>query len=1207
MTCELPTHPVPLNREWKHVKGLQLADPDFGKPRKIDLLLGVETFVDVMHHGRRRGRRGSPNAIETTFGWVLAGNTNIEGSDTIASHHVSILTGDELLRQFWEVEEKSVANSTLTPEERTVLNHFDAHHSRDSDGRFMVPLPRRPTSTRLGESRAQAVRRFLSFERMMHAKGHFEEVEKVIDEYFVNKHAEPVPQADLEKPPSEVFYLPMHVVRKELSTTTKLRAVFDASAKTSTGTSLNDILLVGPTVHPPLVDVLIRFRSHRIALIADVSRMYRAIRLSDTDKDLHCFVWQSSLTAPLLDFRMTRVTFGVSSSSFVANMCVKQNALDFGMEYPNATKVVNESFYVDDCLTGSDSPEGAVKLHRELQALFGQGGFLLRKWNTSEPSVLQHIDPDLQDAQCIISISDPESYTKTLGIEWNSSTDHFRLTVADLPQVNGLTKRALVSDIAKTFDVLGWYSSMIVKAKILLQLLWSEKVGWDDPVPDSLLEEWLRWRSELHLLSSHHIPRCYYSKGATITSMQLHGFSDASEKAYSGVVYLRMEDSIGTVDTSMVIAKTRVAPIKRQTIPRLELCGALVMAQILSQSKDVLKIPLEHTYAWTDSTIVLSWLQGNPRRFKVFIGNRVAQIMDLIPPDRWRHVTSEDNPADCASRGMYPSEILNHKLWWSGPEWLKLNQERWPKQSEVKSVSSSEEADELCSATCTALVQSSPLIPFDRFSIFTRLVRVTAWMIRFIANCQSRKHNTQVHNGTLSVQELSHATRYWIKVAQNESWTSEINALKKGSRLKQTSRILCLNPFIDESGILRVGGRQENARLSFDTRHPIILPSNHPLVKLLIRSEHLRLLHAGHLLTSASLSRRYHIVGGHKAIRSITRSCVVCRRRSAKPNPQLMGQLPKERVTPDAVFNNVGLDYAGPVYLKQGSIRKPVIVKAYVCIFVSLSTKAVHIEAVSDLTSEAFLACLRRFISRRGKPTLLWSDHGTNFVGAKRIIKELYEFLKESQTNQAIADFCSTQGIQWDFIPEHAPHFGGLWESAVKSLKTHLCRIVGNSRLNFEELTTVLSQIEACLNSRPLGVIPHYNDEGMEVLTPGHFLIGRPIEAVPDHDLSYRPLSTLRRWHLCEALVRHFWRRWQSEYLTSLRKYSKWRNPVRNLEVGDIVVLREDNTMPTQWPIARIVETHQGRDRLVRVVKLRTKNGIYVRPVAKVALLLPCE
>ena len=267
-----------------------------------------------------------------------------------------------------------------------------------------------------------------------------------------------------------------------------------------------------------LIDVLIRFRSYRIALIADVSRMYRAIYLTKEDKDLHRFVWRRNPSAPLLDFRMTRVTFGVSSSSFIANMCVKQNALDFAMEYPNAAKVMNESFYVDDCLTGSDTPEGAIKLHHELMALFDKGGFLLRK--------------------CTLSISNPESYTKTLGIEWNSTSDRFRLTVAAVPQINGLTKRALVSDIAKVFDVLGWYSPTIVKAKILLQLLWSEKIGWDDSVPQAILQEWLRWRKELHLLSNHHIPRCYFPKEVTFTSMQLHGFSDASEKAYSGGVYI---------------------------------------------------------------------------------------------------------------------------------------------------------------------------------------------------------------------------------------------------------------------------------------------------------------------------------------------------------------------------------------------------------------------------------------------------------------------------------------------------------------------------------------------------------------------------------------------------------------------------------------------------------------------------------------------
>ena len=236
----------------------------------------------------------------------------------------------------------------------------------------------------------------------------------------------------------------------------------------------------------------------------------------------------------------------------------------------------------------------------------------------------------------------------------------------------------------------------------------------------------------------------------------------------------------------------------------------------------------------------------------------------------------------------------------------------------------------------------------------------------------------------------------------------------------------------------------------------------------------------------------------------------------------MMGQLPIERVTPDAIFSKTGVDYAGPVYIKQGYTRKPVVLKAYVCVFVSLSVKAVHLELVSDLTSESFIACLRRFISRRGKPTLIWSDHGTNFVGAKRVLQELFEFLQKNTTTQVISNFCSSQGIKWDFIPERTPHFSGLWEAVVKSLKTHLFRIVGDTKLTFEELNTVLTQIESCLNSRPLGIIPNNDEDGIEVLTPGHFLIGRPIEALPDHQSLYQPMSILRRWYLCESLVRHF-------------------------------------------------------------------------------------
>ena len=566
------------------------------------------------------------------------------------------MTGDDLFRKFWEIEEFPNDQSYLTPEERLVVQHFKDNHSQSEDGRFIVPLPKKPHAKSLGESRSQAVRRFLSLEQSLHAKEQFDEFDSVMNEYFEIGHAELVPLDDLEKSSQDVFYLPMHAVKKEKSsqdvfylpmhavkkessTTTKIRAVFDASAKFSTGVSLNNILLVGPTIHPPLLDVLLRFRLHRVALVADVSRMYRAIELTKSDRDLHRFVWIRNPKDPLLDYHMTRVTFGVSASSFATNMSVKQNALDFAMDYPLAVDAVNRAFYVDDGLTGADSIEEAIKLQRQLQDLFSHGGFLLRKWNSNDQVVLQHISPELRDSQSMYTI--PESYieyVKTLGIEWNANLDHFRLTIAKPPSSLPITKCILASDIAKTFDVLGWFSPSIIKIKILLQQLWELKICWDDRVPDSVHDIWSRWRSELNLLSTKYIPRCYFSKEAQIISMELHGFCDASEQAYAAVIYLCMMDLDGGIQVSLVTSKTKVAPIKRLTIPHLELCGAYLLAQLLHRVQQVFNLSLDQIYAWTDSTIVLSWLIGNPRRFNTYVANRVSYIVELIAPNRWNHV-----------------------------------------------------------------------------------------------------------------------------------------------------------------------------------------------------------------------------------------------------------------------------------------------------------------------------------------------------------------------------------------------------------------------------------------------------------------------------------------------------------------------------------------------------------------------------------------
>ena len=382
VTCDLPQHPISFDPSWKHLHQLPMADPHFGVPSRIDILLGVDVFVDSLLNGRKVGPPGSPVAIETIFGWVLAGRTeSLNPHSRIATHHTAILAGDDLLRLFW----KTLIINHHTPMKRgwllTTLERIILYYI-DNDGRFVVPLPRKPESKQLGESRSQAVRRFFSLERTLHSKGQFGDFAAVMQEYFDSDHAELVPTRDFVKPLQETFYLPMHAVRKDHSTTTKIRAVFDASAKSLTGVSFNDTLLVGPTIHSSLVDVLLRFRMHRIAVVADVSRMYRAVSLSMPDCDYHRFVWRSRPSDPLRDYRMKRVTFGVAASSFAANMSVKQNAINLSSQFPLAAAAVDDSFNVDDCLCGADTVSDAIELQSQLQEMFEQGGFTLRKWNS---------------------------------------------------------------------------------------------------------------------------------------------------------------------------------------------------------------------------------------------------------------------------------------------------------------------------------------------------------------------------------------------------------------------------------------------------------------------------------------------------------------------------------------------------------------------------------------------------------------------------------------------------------------------------------------------------------------------------------------------------------------------------------------------------------------------------------------------------------
>ena len=380
-------------------------------------------------------------------------------------------------------------------------------------------------------------------------------------------------------------------------------------------------------------------------------------------------------------------------------------------------------------------------------------------------------------------------------------------------------------------------------------------------MPQTIREAWLQWRCELSLLVDKPIPRCYFPKIVQITSFQLQGFCDASELAYAVVVYLRMVDSDENVYMSLATSKTKVAPIKRLTIPRLELCGAHLLIRLLFHVREALRIPIQNVYAWTDSTIVLSWLEGNPRRFKTYIGNRVSSIIELVAPSQWNHVNRAQNPADCASWGLFPSELIEHKLWWDGPEWLCSAPTNWPKQSPISTAEETEEERKICSLATT--IVKSPVLPIDRYSSFTKLKRVTAWILRFASNCRSRKNGSNRVTSPLTVEKLNAAETYWFHVSQQSHFDNELNAIQKKVSIPDSSCLLPLHPIVDSSSLLRVGGREQNSKAPYSSQHPIILHGKHPVTKLIIQSEHLRLLHAGPKLLTASLSRRFHIVGHH--------------------------------------------------------------------------------------------------------------------------------------------------------------------------------------------------------------------------------------------------------------------------------------------------------------------------------------------------------
>ncbi|XP_076382765.1 uncharacterized protein LOC143260625 [Megalopta genalis] len=707
----------------------------------------------------------------------------------------------------------------------------------------------------------------------------------------------------------------------------------------------------------------------------------------------------------------------------------------------------------------------------------------------------------------------------------------------------------------------------------------------------SLHTQWTRYYTQLPLLNNVKFHRKTIITAAS--DIELHGFCDASEKAYGACIYLRSTNAQCETQVELLAAKSKVAPLKSQSIPRLELCGALLLTALLNTILRALHIQIDRTILWTDSTIVLHWLNASPHTLKTFVANRVAEIQSKTTISDWLHVSSSDNPADLLSRGQTVQDFLRASIWQHGPHWLRQERALWPIRELIPCIEDPEQRKVTCVATTTTPVDTSIL---ERYSSWGKLLRI-------IALCRRWKPG-RIIKGSVTATELAQTKITIIKLVQAKHFERELRTLNRRADQEIPHKLAKLSPFIDQDGILRVGGRLHNSALTFSQTHPIILPKSH-VTSCIILKEHTDLLHAGTQHTLYSLRKTYWPIDGRSRVWQTISKCVRCRRANPPPVNYIMGNLPRARVTESRPFANVGVDYCGPFFIKERKHRNRGRVKVYVAVFVCLAVKAVHHELVSDLTSEAFIAALRRFIARRGFCTNLYSDNGTNFKGAEGEFRELRELLRVDDHREKVTTFLAERAINWHFIPPQTPHFGDLWEAAVKSFKHHFKRVVGVELLTFESLNTLIIDIEAILNSRPLTPISS-DPTDLLALTPGHFLIGEAITSLRERDLKDTPSNRLSQWQRIQQLRQHFWKRWHREYLNELTTRNKWTRGHHPITEGTIVLLREDNVPSMQWPLGRVIKTYPGSDGIVRTVTVKTATSVFDRNVKKL-VPLPIE
>ncbi len=1011
-------------KQLPHLRGLAKKLPEYNPHLEIGLLIGSNCPLAMQPIEVVPAENDGPFAVLYRLGWTINGPHRLIVNSTgeVTCNRV-VLQEVEIFREsviakdisrmmtldFSEHDVGKIPGESSYSQEDKQFIKIAQEGIKFTEGHYELPLPLRDMKTPLQNNRQQALKRALWQKKKMSNNNDYHLdyrnfMAKIIDKGYAYK----VPQEELGTSNRDVRYLPHHGVYHPQKR--KIRVVFDCSAKYG-GMSLNDALLPGPDLTNSLVGVVTRFREEPIAFLGDIESMFYQVRVPYSQHDYLRFLWwpDGDLDAEIEEYRMAVHIFGAASSPSITNFALKRTAEKARTNYSiSVADTICNNFYVDDCLKAMEDEDSAIKHLGDLISACKDGGFRLTKFNSNSTKVMKTVpNEELACGTKTVDFDkDSTGAERVLGIQWHIEKDSWRFSFK--LEDKSFTRRCILSSVASVYDPMGFIAPFVLPAKKLLQELCEENIEWDEEISDALRERWIRWLNEVPLIEQLNIKRCLKPANfGKVVSSQIHVFSDASTLGYGSVAYIRLVNDEGDIHTSFLIGKSRLAPIKTTTIPRLELTAATVSVRLGCLMLKELSMKIDNIFYHTDSTTVLHYINNSKKRFPVFVANRVQLIHDFTEPSQWRFVNTESNPADIASRGHSAHELLSNSTWLNGPAFLQKRQTEWPAQPVY--LRDRDETDLTLSFTTVCQDAANETISslINHFSSWLHLRKVVAIYRKFFEFLGLSQDKNKRCASKISVHDLEEAEFAVVRFVQQSFFQKEMDSLQNNlhagviqsrdhnkAKISRSSSIYRLDPFLDsKNGVLRVGGRLRCINAPDEMKHPLLMPYKHHVTTLIIRQIHECSGHVGRNHVLSELRLKYWVLHSNSAVRGVLSKCVTCRKKRAPVMEQKMADLPIERVIPAPPFTHTGVDYFGPFIVKEK--RKEM--KRYGVLFTCLSSRSIHIESSNSLDTGSFVQALRRFIARRGQVRVIRSDNGTNFKGAER---ELREAVKEMNQNR---------------------------------------------------------------------------------------------------------------------------------------------------------------------------------------------------------------